>query len=86
MSMALEELTAQALTLSPWERIELAVYLMMHRDGDVDVASEELGKAWEEEVAKRKAEMAAGRTAELPSDGFMNMLRARIDSTRPCPD
>ena len=73
MSLTLEQLEAEAMKLSPDERADLADRLW------VSVASrEEVTAAWEAEIARRVADMDAGRTKWNSMEEVMVELRARI--------
>lgn len=64
MAATLSEIEAQALQLSPRERGELAGRLIVSLDGPVEDAPEAIAPAWDEEIARRVAELDSG-TAEL---------------------
>lgn len=66
MAATLSEIAAQALELSPRERGELAGRLIVSLDGPADETPEAIAQAWDEEIARRVAELDAG-TAELVS-------------------
>jgi len=61
MAVTLEELEAQALKLSIKERSELVHRLIVSLDGEPEGTREEIAKAWEEEIARRVAEIDVGR-------------------------
>ena len=64
MAVTLAEIEAQALQLTPRERGELAHRLIVSLDGPADDTPEAIAQAWDEEIARRVAEIDAG-TAEL---------------------
>ena len=64
MAVTLAEIEAQALQLTPRERGELAHRLILSLDGPADDTPEAIAQAWDEEIARRVAEIDAG-TAEL---------------------
>lgn len=64
MAVTLADIEAQALQLSPRERGELAHRLIASLDGPAEDAPEAIAQAWDEEIARRVAEIEAG-TAEL---------------------
>jgi len=73
MSPTLEQLKAEAMQLTPDERADLADLLW------ISVASqEEVAAAWEAEIARRIADMDAGRTKWNSMEEVMTELRARI--------
>jgi putative addiction module component (TIGR02574 family) len=78
MGNMIEELAAQALKLTPEERSELAHRLIVSLDGEPEDAPEAIAKAWDEEIARRVADMEAGRTEWMPADKVMHEVRQRI--------
>lgn len=78
MAATLEELEVQALKLPIRERSELVHRLIVSIDGEPEGTSEEIAKAWEEEIARRVADMDAGRTKWNSVEEVMTELRARI--------
>lgn len=79
MNAILEELEAQALKLSPGERSELIHRLVVSLDGEPDGSPEEIAQAWDKEIARRVADMDAGRTKWIPGEEVMAEIRAKID-------
>lgn len=75
MSSTLEQLTAQALTLPPEQRAALAETLLESIDPAPPLSPE-----WEAEIARRAADMDAGRTRFTPADEAMAELAAYIQS------
>ncbi len=78
MGNMIEELEAQALKLTPQERSELAHRLIVSLDGEPEDTPEAIAKAWDEEIARRMADMEAGRTEWIPADQVMREVRERI--------
>ena len=68
MAVTLEELEVQALKLSIKERSELAHRLIVSLDGEPEGTPEEIAKAWDEEIARRVADIDAGRTRLIPAE------------------
>lgn len=68
MAALLEELENQALRLSPKERGELIHRLIISLDGEPEESPEAIAKAWDEEIARRVADMEAGRTKWIPAE------------------
>lgn len=64
MAAILEELENQALQLTPRERGELIHRLIVSLDGRPEDSPEAIAQAWDEEIARRVADIDAG-TAEL---------------------
>lgn len=82
MVAILEELENQALQLSPPERGKLIHRLIVSLEGEVEDSPEVIAKAWDEEIAKRVADMEAGRTQWIPADEVMTRLRAKIHTAK----
>ncbi len=68
MSAMLEELEAQALKLPPGERSELVQRLLISLDGEPEDSSEEVAKAWDEEIARRVVALDSGTAVLIPSE------------------
>ena len=66
MGAALKEIEEQALRLPLKERGELAHRLIVSLDGEPEDTPEAIAQAWDEEIARRVAEIDAG-TAKLVS-------------------
>jgi len=73
MSGALETLEAQALQLTPEERVQLADRLIASVFEDHDVE-----EAWAVEVERRIAEIESGRSKLLPATEAIARARAAI--------
>jgi len=78
MGNMIEELEAQALKLTPQERSELAHRLIGSLEGATEDTPEAIAAAWDEEIARRVADMEAGRTEWVPADRVMREVRERI--------
>ena len=75
MSPTLESLTTEALKLSAEERAELAERLI------TSVAPPPpLHPAWEVEIARRVADLDAGRTQSIPGEQVFAELRTMIET------
>lgn len=68
MTAALKEIEAQALQLSPRERGELIHRLIVSLDGEAQESAEVIAKAWDEEIARRMAEIDAGTAVLIPHE------------------
>lgn len=68
MDAMLDELEAQAMKLPPLERGELIHRLLVSLDGEPEGTSEEIAKAWDEEIARRVAEIDAGTAVLVPAE------------------
>ena len=78
MGVMLEELENKALQLSPKERGELIHRLIVSLEGEPEDTPEAIAKAWDEEIARRIADMDAGRTKWIPADEVMSRLRTKV--------
>ena len=85
MAVILEELENQALQLSPQERSELIHRLIISLGGEPEESPVAIAKAWDEEIARRVADMEAGRTEWIPADEVMTQLRAKINAAKTTP-
>ncbi len=63
MAKRREEIEAEALNLPPSERAQLAEALIASLDEDAEVE-----RAWAEEVARRLAEIRAGKVELIPAE------------------
>ena len=82
MGAILKELEEQALRLPPKERGELIHRLIVSLEGKSEDSPEAIAHAWDEEIARRVADMDAGRTRWTPADEVMARLHARIAAAK----
>ena len=82
MKSNVDKLIAQALALTPVEREVLIRRLAISLDGDPEDTPEAITKAWDDEIARRVAEIDAGRAQLIPSDVVMNEMREIIEKWR----
>jgi putative addiction module component (TIGR02574 family) len=82
MATTLKEIEAQAMALSARERGELARRLIASLDGEPQDIPEEIAKAWDEEIARRVADMEAGRTQWIPAEQVFAEIDALIATHR----
>lgn len=82
MVAILKEVENQALQLSPPERSELIHRLIVRMEGKLQDAPEAIAQAWDDEIARRVADMEAGRTEWIPADEVMSRLRAKINAAK----
>jgi putative addiction module component (TIGR02574 family) len=68
MTDALKEVEARALQLSPQERGQLIQRLIVSLDGESRDTPEAIAKAWDDEVARRVAEIDAGTAVLIPHE------------------
>ena len=82
MTTVLDELEAQALHLSPEERGQLIHRLIVSLEGTPEDTPEAIAQAWDEEIARRVADMEAGKTVWIPADEVFARLDAIIEKAR----
>lgn len=82
MAANLKEIERQALQLSPEERSELIRRLIISLDGEPEESPEAVVKAWDEEIARRVADMEAGRTQWIDAGEVMAQLRTTISAAK----
>lgn len=68
MTDALKEIEAQALQLSSQERGQLIQRLIVSLDGESQDTPEAIAKAWDDEIARRVAEIDAGTAVLIPHE------------------
>lgn len=68
MAAILKELENQALQLSPQERGELIHRLIVSLERPAEDTPEAVAKAWDEEIARRVAEIDAGTAVLIPHE------------------
>lgn len=82
MAALLKELEDQALQLTLQERGELIHRLIVSLDGPAEDTPEEIAKAWDEEIARRVADMEAGRTQWIPAEEVFKEVDEIIAAAR----
>lgn len=82
MAATFAEIEAQALQLTPRERSELIHRLIVSLEGPVEDTPEAIAQAWDEEIARRVADMEAGRTQWIPVEEVMADVRATIAAAK----
>ena len=82
MAAILKEIESQALQLSPPERGELIHRLIVSLEGDSEDSPEAIAQAWDEEIARRVADMDAGKTVWIPAEEVFARLDALIENAR----
>ena len=78
----LKEIEEQALRLTPKERSELIHRLIVSLEGESEDSPEAIAQAWDEEIARRVADMDAGKTVWIPADEVFAQMRALIKNAR----
>ncbi|HET7681615.1 MAG TPA: addiction module protein [Xanthobacteraceae bacterium] len=68
MATNLEQIEAMALALPIKQRGELAHRLIVSLDGEPEGTPEEIAQAWDEEIARRVAEIDAGTAVLIPQE------------------
>jgi len=71
MAAILKEIEDQALKLTPRERGELIHRLIVSLEGMPEDTPEAIAKAWDEEIARRVAEIDAGKAELIPHEQVM---------------
>jgi putative addiction module component (TIGR02574 family) len=69
-----EQLAGQLLALPSWERARLAELLLASLEGRDAGAAE----AWDQEIARRAADLASGRVAGIPADDVFAEVERRL--------
>ena len=64
--------------LPPKERGELIHRLIVSLEGDPEDSPEAIAQAWDEEIARRVADMEAGRTQWIPAEEVFKEVDAII--------
>ena len=64
--------------LKSQERGELIHSLIVSLEGEPEDSPEAIAAAWDEQIARRVADMDAGRVQWIPADEVMAKLRAKI--------
>lgn len=71
MAALLKEIENQALQLSTQERGELIHRLIVSLEGPAEDTPEAIAQAWDEEIARRVAEIDAGTVKLIPHEQVM---------------
>ena len=83
MGAALKEIEKQALQLPLKERSELAHRLIVSLDGEPEDSPEAIAQAWDEEIARRVAEIDAGTAKLVPHEEVLTeideLLKKSVD-------
>lgn len=77
MGAILKDIEAQALQSSLKERSELAHRLLVSLDGEPEDTPEAIAQAWDEEIARRVAEIDAGTATLIPQEQVFEKLDAK---------
>lgn len=82
MAAILKEIEDQALSLSPKERGELIHRLIVSLEGESEDTPEAIAKAWDEEIARRVAEIDAGTAVLIPAEEVLARLDEKLKQAR----
>ena len=82
MTDALKEIEAQALQLSSQERGQLIHRLIVSLDGELQDSPETIAKAWDDEIARRVAEIDAGTAVLIPHEQVQAEMDELLGQTR----
>ena len=82
MATHLEDLVQRALCLSPEERGQLIHSLIVSLEGEPEDTPETIAQAWDEEIARRMADIDAGRAQLIPGDEVLARIRAKISASK----
>lgn len=82
MTTALQEIERQALQLSPRERGELIHQLIVSLESPPEDSPQAVAQAWDEEIARRVADMEAGKTVWVPAEEVFARLDAMLQHAR----
>jgi putative addiction module component (TIGR02574 family) len=80
MNMPLRDIEAEALLLPPGDRQLLLVRLVESLETEPAADSATLSKAWDEEIARRIADMDSGLTESIPYEQVRAEFRAMIEN------
>jgi putative addiction module component (TIGR02574 family) len=78
MAAILKDVEVQALQLSVRERGELIDRLMRSLEGPAEDTPEAIAKAWDEEIARRVAELDAGTAELIPAEQVFAEIDAML--------
>jgi putative addiction module component (TIGR02574 family) len=82
VAAVLKDIENQASQLSSQERGALIRRLIVSLEGVPEDSPESIAKAWDEEMARRVADLEAGRTQWIPAAEVMSRIRALIYATK----
>ncbi len=82
MAAIFKEIEDRALLLPPLERSELIHRLIVSLEGSAGDFPEVIAKAWDEEIARRVADVDAGRARWIPADEAFALARHRIHEAK----
>ena len=75
MTQKTSELLQEALTLSEEERADLACSLIDSLDATIDEGAE---RAWDEEIARRAADLDSGKAKTVPWEKVQTQISSRL--------
>ena len=74
MASSIDDIEAQALQLTPRQRSDLIRKLIASLEGEAADSPEAVARAWDEEIARRVADMESGRVAWIPVEEVFQEL------------
>jgi putative addiction module component (TIGR02574 family) len=77
MPTKLDTLSREALALPAAQRAALARTLIRSLDEDADPDAAAVGAAWDEEIARRIADVESGRVTARPDEIVLKEMRAK---------
>lgn len=82
MSVSFADINAKALVLSPEEKRELILNLVISLDGDPDADPAAIARAWDLEIARRVEEMDNGEGESIDGDEVFAEVDALLRAGR----
>ena len=82
MSVVLADINAKALELSPEDKRELILNLVISLDSDPDAEPEGITRAWDVEIARRVAQLDAGEVELIDGDDVFEQVDELLRGTR----
>jgi len=74
VASSIDDIEAQALQLTPRQRGDLIRKLIASLEGEAADSPEAVARAWDEEIARRVAEMESGHVAWIPVEEVFQEL------------
>jgi putative addiction module component (TIGR02574 family) len=77
MKATLEQVTSEALTLSPDERCRLTRALIQSLEGEPEEDPAIVEDSWQAEISRRVEEIKSGKVPGIPAEEVFAQLRAK---------
>jgi putative addiction module component (TIGR02574 family) len=74
VASSIDDIAAEALQLTPRQRGDLIRKLIASLEGEAADSPEAVARAWDEEIARRVADMESGRIAWIPVEEVFQEL------------